>query len=231
MMASSSRRKRPRGRIEKLTSGSLRVSVYAGIDPLTKRRIYVRETIPAGSRAQAEAERALTRLLNQVDEKRQPRTSATVEQLLDRYLGLLDVGASTRRGYEGYIRKHIRPALGSLKVSRVNAETLESFYAELRRCRDHCDRRRNGIAHRTTRRHECDPHPGMTCSPMDPACRNCRRMCKPHVCKPRPRRGAPMDQFFDAALSRLHQDDLRRNARWHRVARRFRRPFDPTPSN
>ncbi|SDP67115.1 hypothetical protein SAMN04487905_1071, partial [Actinopolyspora xinjiangensis] len=30
--------------------------------------------------------RVRTRLLNQVDERRNPRTNATVEQLLDRYL-------------------------------------------------------------------------------------------------------------------------------------------------
>jgi integrase len=158
--------------------------VYAGIDPLTKRRAYIRETVPASPKAQAEAEKALTRLLNQVDEKRHPRTSATVDQLLDRYLALVDVAPSTMRGYEGYIRKHIRPALGSLKVGQVNAETLESFYAELRRCRDGCDGRRKRIQHRTTREHECDPHPGPTCDPVDPTCSHCRRRCKPHACKP-----------------------------------------------
>jgi hypothetical protein len=84
------------GRIEKLSSGSLRVSVYAGADPITKRRAYLRETIPGGPKAHAEAEKAQTRLLNQVDEKRHPRTSATVGQLLDRYLDVLDVAANTK---------------------------------------------------------------------------------------------------------------------------------------
>ncbi|MCW2721809.1 MAG: integrase family protein, partial [Pseudonocardia sp.] len=38
--AASRRRSRSKGRIEQLPSGSLRVVVYAGQDPLTKRRHY-----------------------------------------------------------------------------------------------------------------------------------------------------------------------------------------------
>src|SRR5947209_627503 len=97
---------RTRGEIAPLPSGSLRVKVYAGIDPLTGRRHYLTETIPAGPTAQKDAEQARTRLLNQVDEQRNPRTKATVNQLMDRYLELLDVDVNTRRGYEGYIRNH-----------------------------------------------------------------------------------------------------------------------------
>ncbi len=74
------RRGRQRGQIEQLPSGSLRVTVYAGTDPLTKRRHYLREVIPAGPTAAAEAEKAPRRLGVQVDEKRSPQTSATVEQ-------------------------------------------------------------------------------------------------------------------------------------------------------
>jgi hypothetical protein len=41
-------------------------------------------------------------LLNRVDEKRHPRTSATVDQLLDRYLETLHVGRTTYRMYTRY---------------------------------------------------------------------------------------------------------------------------------
>jgi hypothetical protein len=43
------------GEIETLSSGSLRVKVYAGIDPLSGKRPYLTETVPAGPRALAEA--------------------------------------------------------------------------------------------------------------------------------------------------------------------------------
>jgi integrase len=71
------RQKRSRGSVEELPSGSLRVSVYAGIDPVTKRRHYLREVIAAGSSAAKEADRAMGRMANQIDERRNPRTSAT----------------------------------------------------------------------------------------------------------------------------------------------------------
>ena len=75
MPGSTTRRKRSRGSIEELPSGSLRVSVYAGIDPVTKRRHYLREIIPAGQKAGAEAEKAMRRLAGQVDERRWLRTN------------------------------------------------------------------------------------------------------------------------------------------------------------
>lgn len=67
-------RKRQRGTIDSLPTGALRVRVYAGLDPLTKRRHDLMEIIPAGPDAPLEAEKARTRLLSQVDEQRNPRT-------------------------------------------------------------------------------------------------------------------------------------------------------------
>ncbi|MEO7193577.1 MAG: hypothetical protein ABIZ05_01950 [Pseudonocardiaceae bacterium] len=121
------RRRRQRGEVEELPSGALRVKVYAGEDPLTGRRHFLRETIPAGPTAAREAEKARTRLLNQVDEQRNPRTKATVNQLMDRYLELLDVEVTTRTSYEGYINNDIRPLLGKLSIGKLTGETLDSF--------------------------------------------------------------------------------------------------------
>ena len=147
-------RRRSRGEIEELPSGSLRVKVYAGIDPVTKKRHYLCETVPAGPSARREAERVRTRFLAQVDERRNPRTRATVNQLLDRYLDVLDVDVSTRQGYVRKIDRHIRPLLGSTAVGKLNTEILESFYAVLRRCREHCNGRRY-VEHRKPGEHVC----------------------------------------------------------------------------
>ena len=79
MSAPSTRRnRRQRGSIEELPSGALRVSVYAGTDPLTGRRHYLKESIPAGPSAHAEAQKAMRRLATDIDERRNPRTNATV---------------------------------------------------------------------------------------------------------------------------------------------------------
>ena len=127
--------RRSRGRIETPPSGSLRVQVYAGTDPISKKRHYLTETVPAGPRAASTAEKVRTRLLKQVDDRRAPRTNATVGQLMDRYLEMVDVESTTRERYESCIRTHIRPLLGPLPVGRLNGEVLDSFFATLRRCR------------------------------------------------------------------------------------------------
>lgn len=159
-------RRRQRGAIDELPSGALRVRVYAGEDPLTGKRHSLIEIVPPGPKAATLAEAARTRLLSQVDERRNPRTSATLDQLLDRYLETLDVGRTTHRMYAKYLEKHVRPFVGRLKAGAVDAEVLDSLYAELRRCRTHCTDRR-GVDHRTPREHVCDERCGAhSCRPL-----------------------------------------------------------------
>lgn len=81
---------RTRGSIDELPSGALRVRVYAGVDPVTKRRHDLIEIIPPGPGAHKVARRVRERLLSQVEERRNPRTKATVDQLLERYLDQFD---------------------------------------------------------------------------------------------------------------------------------------------
>jgi integrase len=189
--------------------------VYAGVDPLTGKRNYLTEVIPLGpaatreaeKAARAEAKRALTRLLNQIDERRNPRTRATVNQLLDRYLELLDVEDTTRRTYEWLINKHVRPVIGPLMVARVDAELLDALYAQLRTCREHCNGRRL-VDHRTPRDHECD------------------QRCGPHQCKP----------LAASSIRQVHwilAGALKRALRWRWIAHdpisQSRPPAPPRP--
>ena len=162
----SAAKRRRKGSIQTLPSGALRVSVYAGIDPVTKRRHYLKETIPAATpKIRDEADKVMRRLQVQVDERRQSRTSATVGELVTRHLELARLEETTARGYRGHVKNHILPLIGDTKVGAVDADVLDSFYAELLRCRLHCDRK-PFIEHRTTRPHDCDA------------------TCRPHVCKP-----------------------------------------------
>jgi hypothetical protein len=56
------------------------------------------------------------------------------------------------------LRKHIAPLLGECPVGSVNAQLLDSCYAELRRCRDHCGRRPRVDHHRAAgEQHWCPP--------------------------------------------------------------------------
>ncbi|MGH3874994.1 MAG: hypothetical protein ACRDSR_26430 [Pseudonocardiaceae bacterium] len=47
--------RRERGSIDELPSGALRVRVYAGIDPVSKRRHYLTEVVPAGPKVERQA--------------------------------------------------------------------------------------------------------------------------------------------------------------------------------
>lgn len=158
-------RKSNRGSIDRLPSGALRVRVFAGYDPVSKKRRDLVELVPPGPNAERQAEKVRTRLLNQVDEQRHPRTNATVDQLIEKYLDVANLDPGTLRGYRRNYKNHVRPFIGKSNAGAIDAETLDSLYAELRRCRDHCDSTKR-IDHRTEKeqqvrramqRHECEP--------------------------------------------------------------------------
>jgi hypothetical protein len=84
-----------KGHIEQLPSGSFRVSVYGGIDPLTRQEIRLRSTVKDELQAQIE----LGRLLKEASEGRTPETGATVARLMDEYAPIAEcIHAADKRG-------------------------------------------------------------------------------------------------------------------------------------
>ncbi|GGP42087.1 tyrosine-type recombinase/integrase [Saccharothrix coeruleofusca] len=157
---------RKRGRIEERGS-SLRVKVYAGIDPVTGKRVYLNETVPGTDRAaRKKAEKALTRLLAEADAQRAPTSSVTLAYTINEWLKASELEDSTEEGYRGYIDRTIVPALGSVPISKLTTRTLETFYADLRRCRVRCDGKPH-VDHKADGDHDCK-----------------KSKCKPHACKP-----------------------------------------------
>lgn len=69
----------PIGHIERLSSGSYRVSVYAGTDPLTRRPIRLRAT----ARTETQARIELGKLLEKARDGRSPEAGVTMAKLLD----------------------------------------------------------------------------------------------------------------------------------------------------
>jgi integrase len=122
----------PSGHIEELPSGSFRVHVYVGIDPITRKRVYLRETAKDSVQAQI----VLGKLLERAQAGKEPESGATISQLLDLYMPLAEWDVSTREGFEGYVRRTIRPGLGHLKVRKVQGPILDTFYARLKKCGD-----------------------------------------------------------------------------------------------
>ena len=86
--------------------------LYVGQDPLTKKRHTLTKTIPAGPGAEKQAEAELDRMQREVADRTAPRTSATIDQLLERYLDQFSGGENTLELYRGHIRNHISPRSG-----------------------------------------------------------------------------------------------------------------------
>jgi integrase len=122
----------PSGHIEQLPSGSWRAKVYAGVDPLTRREIRLRETCKTERAAQI----ALGKLLEQAAVGQQPESNVIVATLMDEYAAIAEWELSTREANEGYIRRTIKPALGHLQIRRVRGPLLDKLYAQLKRCGD-----------------------------------------------------------------------------------------------
>lgn len=121
-----------KGYVEQLPSGSYRVSVYAGTDPVTRRQLYHRAT----AKTETQAQIVLGELLEKVSNGRRPECNVTVAELMDQYAAIAEWDMSTRQTNEGFIRRTIKPALGHLKVRQVRGPVLDQLYARLKRCGD-----------------------------------------------------------------------------------------------
>jgi integrase len=146
LMIMPPRKRRPRGHVEQLPSGTFRAIAYAGVDPLTGKERYLKKTAPTWDAAQV----TLTRLMSEIHEERHPKTNISVGQAIDQWLDVADLAETTRDRYLDLIRLYIRPTFGDMPAARVDAELLERFYARLQRCRELC-------AGRPRRGHTCRP--------------------------------------------------------------------------
>ena len=81
MAGSTRRRTRQRGHIEELRNGALRVKVYAGQDPISKRQLYLTETVPQAlglrSKPSGSAPVSSTRLTRSVTREHLPRSTSS----------------------------------------------------------------------------------------------------------------------------------------------------------
>jgi integrase len=134
------RKRRPRGHIRTLPSGSFQAIVYSGVDPITGKERYLRETAVTYDAAEI----ALTRLQAQVDEDRHPKSDITVSRAISQWLEVAKLEDTTRDRYDDLIRIYIQPAFGDLKAAKLDPEILERFYARLQRCRAMCDGKTRG---------------------------------------------------------------------------------------
>lgn len=229
-MAQRKPTKRKRGSIER-RGGSFRVSVYAGIDPITGSRLYLRDS----TTDETEAEQIRDRFLTEVTERRHAKTNATLGYAVDEWLKVQELEGSTLEGYQIYAVRYVKPGLGNIPLPQLTARTLEQFYAELRRCRSRCDGK-PAVDHRTDKPHECRTirhrrppgrppaggHPPHDCEAV-----GCTvTTCPPHECKP----------LSNATILKIHfliRGVLSAAVRWEWITKNpaqvARKPRTPTP--
>jgi integrase len=152
------------GSIEELKGGSFRVAVYAGKDPFTGRKVYLKESHATHELALA----ARDRLLIQVESDQVPDRAATLSVLLRRWMEVADHSTSTAETTSGYVRRTLDPALGDVPLRKLQhrVDLLDRLYTHLRRCNQLCDGRpftehaRRGphdCAVARCRKHRCRP--------------------------------------------------------------------------
>jgi integrase len=117
-------RERPPG------SGHWQLRAFAGFDPLTKRRKQLARTFHGSEK---EAGKALAAFVTEVAKGEVDKTSATVSELLDRWLehaeGLDRQRPRTLSENKSKIDHRIRPTLGSVRLDRLGPDTLDAAYA------------------------------------------------------------------------------------------------------
>ncbi|GAA5154244.1 site-specific integrase [Pseudonocardia eucalypti] len=147
---------------------SLQVRYFAGYDPVTSKKIYLTATIPGtDQKAWDKADDKIAEFRTQVTKQQATESSVPLSRALDEWLRTSEIEDSTRKTYEGYITRTIKPALGMVAVKKLDARALESLYTELRRCRVRCDGKPFIEKHSTDADHDC-----------------VKAKCQPHVCKP-----------------------------------------------
>jgi integrase len=168
-----------KGHIQQLPSGSFRVKVYAGTDPVTGKQRLLRQTCPD----EASAHVALGRLLVEADGGRFPDRHATVGQALGKYLEVADLEVSTREAHEGYIRRTIGPVLGEVKIRQLGADSLDALYTALKKCSRLCGRLPR-TEHHAAGEHACDQRCGPLLDHRTTRPHMCDARCRPHACRP-----------------------------------------------
>jgi integrase len=109
--------------------GVWQLRAYSGRDPVTDRPLQVTRTFRGSETA---ANKALAKLVSDVAEGKIESTTATVGQLLDAWLDLIEPtrALSTMREYRRKVKCSLRPAFGSIVLSKLHPQQIDVQYGK-----------------------------------------------------------------------------------------------------
>ena len=120
-----------RGSLREKRAGYWEVRIDAGVDRLTGKRAQVSRSVEGTRR---DAERVLNTLISKHETSSVGgSTTATFGGLLEKWIEHVepDLAYQTFHGYQRLIRNHIAPALGAIKLRKLDVATLDSFYRSM----------------------------------------------------------------------------------------------------
>jgi integrase len=110
-------------------SGIWRLRVYVGRHPVTGNPIQAHRTFKGSERA---AGRELAKLVTEVEARAFDRTKTNVGELLDKWLEHIEaVGKACPKTLYEYRRKiegRLRPAVGTVRLAKLDADTIDAWY-------------------------------------------------------------------------------------------------------
>ncbi|MFP5488990.1 MAG: hypothetical protein ACLGHQ_11865, partial [Acidimicrobiia bacterium] len=120
-----------KGSLRQRGAASWELRVYAGTDPETRKRRYRTATV-TGNRA--DAERALVRLVADVQSERTIGSASTVSELLEAWFAIacMSWAPTTTRETRSILDRCLHPRLGHLRVGDVSPAIIDATYAVLR---------------------------------------------------------------------------------------------------
>lgn len=121
----------PYAHVEKVRDGVYRVRVEVGRDPLTGRRLRPQETIEAANEREAHA---YAPILAAKAGKPLAGASVTYRTYIEAlWLSDVDVRQNTRDDYDRFLRLHILPYFGDVKLSDIKPYTVRQWFSWLAR--------------------------------------------------------------------------------------------------
>lgn len=121
-----------RGSIQQRSPNTWRIFISLGWDPVAKKYKRYTETFHAEKKGQAEAR--LADLLHRLNIERLPQPGKlTFGEYLDRWLEESPYEGRSREWYSMVIEKHIKPALGGIRLSKLTPLHIQGYFRKAAR--------------------------------------------------------------------------------------------------